>query len=147
MKNENITNINFRDMNISVSSLLELINAEEIKLEYFINKPYSIWDNSKKSQFIELFLIRAPIRDIILHDGIHNFSIIDGLMRLSTIYDFFNDGFELVDLKLIHEFNGNKYSDLKRAFQRRIEETYLHIYCIDSIKEPDLAIRIASNYL
>lgn len=147
MKNENLADLNFRSVNIPVYSLLDLIKNKEFKLEYFIDKQVGAWSNSKKSQFIESFLIRAPIQSMVIHDGVHYYSIIDGMERISAINEFFNNEFELIDLKLLHELNGKKYSDLIRPIQRRIEESRLHMDYISSFKQPDLAIRIASNYL
>lgn len=147
MKNENITPLNFRTMNISIFSVIELIKNDSLVLEYFIPKDSVVWGNTTKSHYIESILIRAPLVSCILHDGKHDFTVIDGMQRLMAINDFFNNEFQLDELKFLHELNGNKFSDLHRSLQRRIEETYIVLDVIDSIRNPELAHRVAISYL
>jgi hypothetical protein len=56
--------------------------------------------------------------------------IIDGLQRISTIVDYFNDKFELTELDFLPELNGMKFSLLNRDSQRSIEEAELTTFAI-----------------
>lgn len=146
MKNEDVSPLNFNQKSISISSLLKLIKDGLLTLEYFVAKDTPSWDNNMKSQFIESFLIRAPLYPYIVQRDLHTLNVIDGMHRLVTLRDFFNDKFELTNLKFLHSLNGSKFSDLARPIQRRIEETNVGLHSIESILNPDMACRIAISY-
>lgn len=49
----------------------------------------------------------------------------DGLQRISTIIDFLNNKFKLIDLEIWPELNGKKFEDLLPEFQASIKRRYL----------------------
>lgn len=147
MANENIIDLNFRSMNISIFNILDLIEKQELKLEYFREKNTEEWDTIAKSEFIESIFIRAPMMPIVVHENNVNLTIIDGLQRLKAIHQFVNNEFRLGGLNFLYDFDHFNWDDLHRSYQRRIEETYITLYVIESPRNPALSHRIASKYL
>lgn len=145
---ETLHDINFENHQISFHDLYEM-NGDDLKLQYYIKFDNHTWDNAMCSRYIESILIRAPLQPIILHydydNSIH--TVIDGMNRLSCIKMFMEDQIQLNSLIILKYLNGMSYSKLDRAYQRRIEETYITIHRISSKSDSALARCIALNYM
>ena len=84
------------------------------------------WSNGQKSRLIESFIMNVPIPPIFLYEVKYsNYEVMDGLQRLSTIYDFYNDSFALSDLEYWKELEGRKYSTLPYEVRLGIDRRYL----------------------
>jgi hypothetical protein len=74
------------------------------------------WDkdgNVRASRFIESCLMRIPIPACYFAENEENFhNVIDGVQRITTIRNFFNDEFALEGLTIYEELNGKKFSEL-----------------------------------
>ena len=103
-------------------------NIENDKNELFIpdyQRDYK-WDTKTASRFIESILLDFPIPYLYIADVFNEdpeldgrVEIIDGSQRLRSIYYFWNDQFELKDLKELKSLEGFKFSDLLASRQRR----------------------------
>jgi hypothetical protein len=72
-----------------------------------------------------------PIPPIYLfenQDGIKQ--VVDGRQRLSCLFDYINDRFKLVALKILTAENGKKFSDLIPLLQAKIEDYHILAYTI-----------------
>jgi len=84
------------------------------------------WDNEKKSKLIESFIINVPIPPVFLYEvSFANYEVMDGLQRITTIIDFYEDKFELTGLVQWQELNGRRYSDLPEKIKEGIDRRYL----------------------
>ena len=84
------------------------------------------WDGEKKSKLIESFIMNVPIPPIFLYENeFSHYEVMDGLQRLTTIYDFYDDKFELEGLKLWKELNGRVYSKLPDKVKKGIDRRYI----------------------
>lgn len=74
------------------------------------------WDkdgNVRASRFIESCLMRIPLPACYFAENEDNYHVvIDGVQRITTLKNFFNDEFELEGLTIYDELNGKKFSDL-----------------------------------
>lgn len=84
------------------------------------------WDSKTASRFIESILLDFPIPYLYIADVVNEdpeldgrVEIIDGSQRIRSIYYFWNDEFELQDLKELKCLEGFKFSDLLASRQRR----------------------------
>ncbi|CAM8673364.1 DUF262 domain-containing protein [Leclercia sp. M-A074-M] len=84
------------------------------------------WDIKTASRFIESILLDFPIPYLYIADVFNEdpeldgrVEIIDGSQRIRSIYYFWNDQFELKDLKELKCLEGFKFSDLLASRQRR----------------------------
>ncbi|MRT94043.1 DUF262 domain-containing protein [Ancylomarina sp. 16SWW S1-10-2] len=94
------------------------------------------WDkdgNVRASRFIESCLMRIPIPACYLAENENNYhNVIDGVQRITTIKNFFADGFMLEGLTIYPELNGKKFSELG-DFKSALESTTMR--CIVLRKE------------
>lgn len=84
------------------------------------------WDIAKKSRLIESFIMNVPIPPIFLYeDTFSHYEVMDGLQRLTAIYDFYKNRFALNGLEEWSELNGRTYSQLPDQVKRGIDRRYL----------------------
>jgi len=90
-----------------------------------------VWTPTKKSRLIESLLLKIPIPVFYVSADLEdNWSVVDGVQRLSTIQSFMDNEFALRNLEYLTEYSSRKYDKLPRAMQRRIEETELLFHVI-----------------
>lgn len=102
-----------------------------------------IWSPMARAQLIESVLLRFPLSPFYLAEmrgGMMR--IIDGLQRLSALFDFIEDRFVLADLHLLPEFTGLRFSDLPSKLQRRFEDTALTLMVLNSEADPRLVTEV-----
>jgi hypothetical protein len=101
-----------------------------------------VWDNSRKSALIESILLGIPIPVFYFAESKSGtYHVVDGLQRLSTIKQFFNNEFALKKLEHLHEdCNGRYYKvpseqkkmkGLDRKHSRRLENAQLIVNVIE----------------
>ena len=120
----------------TVHRVVELITSRiahgEIELAPDFQRMAGVWDDKRKSRLIESLLLRIPIPVFyVAADKDDRWSVVDGLQRTSTIYDFIEDKFSLRRLEYLTKLNGHTFSNLPRPMQRRIRETELIINVIE----------------
>lgn len=93
-----------------------------------------LWDENKKSRFIESLLLRLPIPAFYFNEADDNtIEVVDGLQRISTIKQFMVDKkLKLKNLEFLKdEFDGKFYEDLPYIYQRRILTFPITTYIIE----------------
>ncbi|PFE18916.1 DUF262 domain-containing protein [Bacillus cereus] len=84
------------------------------------------WSNTKKSKLIESFIMNVPVPPIFLYETEFSvYEVMDGLQRLTAIYEFYKDKFALTNLEEWSELNGRTYSQLPKQIKRGIDRRYL----------------------
>jgi hypothetical protein len=83
-----------------------------------------VWDDSKRSLFIESLLLNVPIPPVFLYEWeLSRYEVMDGQQRLNSIVDFYENTFALKGLEKWKELDGLRYNDLpdilKRGLDRR----------------------------
>ena len=127
------TKIRVKTKPMTMDVLLRRIKHDEIDLDTEFYRQSDIWTPKAKSRLIESLLIRIPI-PIFYIDATNDdkWLVIDGLQRINTFKKFIIDQeFTLTELQFLKDLENNKYSDLPRAYQRRIEETELTVCLIE----------------
>jgi hypothetical protein len=111
----------------SISNLLDSTQGE--KKKYILNPEYQRrkrWSNRQKSLLIESFIMNVPIPPIFLYEIEYAvYEVMDGLQRLTAIYDFYNEKFALEGLEYWQELNGRTYSKLPSNVRAGIDRRYL----------------------
>ena len=103
------------------------------------------WDNKRKSKLIESFIINVPIPPVFLYEiSYSKYEIMDGLQRISTIDDFYNDRFQLEGLDEWAELNGYHYSKLPEIIKLGIDRRYLSsiILLQETAKDNEVALKM-----
>ena len=124
--------IKIRTINITVGQLVFRIDHDEIDLAPDFQRTAGIWDNKRKSQFIESFLLRIPIPVFyVAADENEIWSMVDGLQRTWAIHDYVTGKYGLTQLEYMIKLDGYYYNDLPRPMQRRISETLIVVNIIE----------------
>jgi len=110
---------------------LPLINGMFKSSNYVLRPKYQrriTWNNKKRSKLIESFIMNIPVPPVFLYEtefGVYQ--VMDGLQRISTIMDFFDNKFSLEDLGEWNELNGRTYRDLPQKIKEGIERRQLNV--------------------
>jgi hypothetical protein len=108
---------------INLDSIVTLLESKQNgKSKYILNPEYQRrkrWTNQQKSLLIESFIINVPIPPISVYE------VMDGLQRLTAIYDFYKERFALEGLEYWQELEGRKYSQLPENVKAGIDRRYL----------------------
>lgn len=89
-----------------------------------------VWDNFRKSRLIESILLRIPLPMFYFSqddDGV--LSVVDGLQRLSAIYEFMENKLVLKDLEYLDNCNNKTYN----KEENRIDDKYVRWFNMTQI--------------
>ena len=117
---------------ISVRQLVSQIRQGEIYWDSDVQRSFA-WQPKYQSRLIESLLLRIPIPVFyVAADKNSNWLVVDGVQRLSAIYNYVTDKFPLTRLEYFDQLNGQSYNNLPRTMQRRIDETQLTAHIVQA---------------
>ena len=123
--------IKVRTTALLVGQLVSRVEHREILAPDF-QRMAGVWERPQKSRLIESLLLRIPIPVFyVAADDNETWSVVDGLQRTSTIYDYVAGRFSLRGLEYLRKFERHAYTALPRSMQRRINETQLTFNVIE----------------
>ncbi|MBD2254267.1 DUF262 domain-containing protein [Nostoc parmelioides] len=111
------------------------------------------WNDIKKSQLIESFILNLPVMPIILYEmSYHTYKVIDGKQRLKAILDFYSNQLALSGLEIKTELNRCTYANLPVHAQKDLDRRSLSLISIipsEDAKPDEIAklIEIIANRL
>ncbi len=119
---------------MALDSLVRRLKNREIDLNTEFQRKGGLWNDVKKSQLIESFLLRIPLPAFYFDASDEdNWLIIDGLQRITAINEFVVEKtLKLEGMEFFNDLNGLGYDELPRQFSRRIDESTIITY---SVKE------------
>lgn len=88
-----------------------------------------VWDRPRASKLIESFLLDIPVPVVYLNktdDG--KYEVIDGLQRLTSVFDYLDNKYALQRLDVRTELNGKKFQELPEQDQRKLEDVTLRSF-------------------
>ncbi len=102
-----------------------------------------VWDRNRASRLIESFLIDLPVPVIYLATNSEgNYEVIDGLQRLTSVFDFLDNKYALTSLAIRKDVNGKKFSDLDPMEQAKLEDSTLRTFELPAATRKDLMFLI-----
>ncbi|MGB9546728.1 DUF262 domain-containing protein [Vibrio harveyi] len=114
--------------------IYDRLSFDEIELQPDFQRQDRIWSMEKRSKLIESILMGLPLPAFYFaekKDG--DWIVVDGLQRITTVFDFMKDHFRLEKLENVDEsYNGKLFSELSRLDKRKIREYQITAHVIDS---------------
>lgn len=88
-----------------------------------------VWDEKRASRLIESFLIELPVPVIYLATNDEGkYEVIDGLQRLTAIFNFMSNRSRLTGLQRLCDHNGKTFSELDEGTQAKLEDSTLRTF-------------------
>lgn len=117
----------------TLGQIIDDLNDGIIDLDTEFQRLPNLWDDKKKSRFIESLLLKLPIPAFYFNEkDENNWEVVDGLQRISTLKHFvIENGLALKELEFLKEFNGFTYEELPNILQRRIRTFSITAYIIE----------------
>ncbi len=135
--------IKIRTIPILVGQLVDRIKYGEIELVPDFQRHARIWNPMRRSRLIESLLLKIPIPVFyVAADEDDNWSVVDGVQRMTTIYEYVTGGLPLIGLQYLIKLDGCKHDALSRPLQRRISETQLIINVIEPGTPPEVMFNV-----
>lgn len=135
--------IKVRTTHLVVDQVVTRIRHKEVDLSPDFQRKAGIWDTKRKSRLVESLLLRIPIPVFYVAANEDDlWSVVDGIQRITTLYDFINGRFPLTRLEYLTQFDGAHYDALPRSMQRRISETQLIVNVIEPGTPDDVMFNI-----
>lgn len=124
--------LKIRQIYPTLSIIYDRIEYNEVDLQPDFQRNDRIWDAKRKSRLIESILMGLPLPIFYLGEESNgDWVIVDGLQRITSIYDFMRGSFALKGLEKLAEFEGKSFSDLHRTSQRTIREYQVTAHLFD----------------
>lgn len=123
----------------TISELVDKMEHGEIRFDTPFQRKQDLWDKVKQSRLIESLLLRLPLPAFYFDETGSDcdsevWNVIDGLQRCSVFKNFIVDKtMKLEHLEFLSkEYDGCSFDDLPRTMQRRITQTPITMYLIES---------------
>lgn len=116
----------------SIYELFRKYKKQQLVLEVDFQRK-SVWDSKQKCELIESILMGLPLPIFYFKQQNNaNYVVVDGKQRLSTLFEFLENGFSLKSLKILKFLNGKKFQDLTDElgiYQSQLEDyqVYSHV--------------------
>lgn len=120
---------------MTISKLLDRLQNDELLLNPDFQRASDLWDDKRKSRLIESIILRIPLPSFYFNeDKQGNYSVVDGLQRLSTIFQFIDnkelsrslnikyESLKLSDMQYLIDLNGQTFDEIPRQYRRIINE-------------------------
>jgi len=102
-----------------------------------------VWSISRASKLIESLLLELPIPVIYLAVNTEGkYEVIDGLQRLTSVFKFFRNEYQLTGLEVLRTLNGSTFAQLEQQQQNKLEESTLRTFEIAQSTPKDLLFLI-----
>ena len=88
-----------------------------------------VWDLSRASKLIESFLLDIPVPVVYFaKTNLGKYEVIDGLQRLTSVFNFFDNKYKLQKLDLLNEYKGKSFQELPMEIQNKLEDSILRSF-------------------
>ncbi|MBC7778426.1 MAG: DUF262 domain-containing protein [Phycisphaerae bacterium] len=118
---------------INIGQILDSLSDGLIHLDTEFQRLPNLWDNKKKSRFIESLLMKLPLPAFFFAEKEENdWEIVDGLQRISTLKSFVLDkNMVLGNLEFLKQYHDYSFDQLPGSLQTRIKRTPITAYVIE----------------
>lgn len=135
----NPEDINIKIVPRNIGQLVELLEDKQILIPKYQRLP-NLWNDTKKSRFIESLMLDLPIPLFYFDEGDNKkWYVVDGLQRMSTLEHFMlgsgevgknKSNLKLQNLEFLSEYNDKTWDSLPKDIKRRINSNQVTINLI-----------------
>ncbi|WP_281628994.1 DUF262 domain-containing protein [Vibrio sp. St2] len=133
-----------RQLTPVLSLIYDRIQFNDIELQPDFQRKDRIWSIDQKAKLIESILMELPLPVFyfaVKPDG--TWVVVDGLQRITSVYDFIRGDFPLRNLEFLGEdYNELYFRDLERTLQRKIREYAITAYLIDMEEDDSILVEL-----
>ncbi len=130
--------LNSMSYDYSVQYLYDLMHNGKIVLEVPFQRK-QIWKSDKSSSLIESIIMNVPIPPLYFAEEENGkWLVLDGLQRLSSIKNFYDNEFSLCKLEVLGELNTRKYKDLPPKSKSLLDDGMLRVNVIKKDSHRDI---------
>lgn len=143
--------IRIRTSPFTLGQLIDKIENDEVNFKTPFQRKSGLWDPTKQSRLIESVLLRLPLPAFYFDEqksedniiGTEFWNVIDGLQRCSVFEKFIvKKDMPLINLEFLKQFERLTFNTLPPALQRRIMQTPLTIYVVESGTPEEVKLNI-----
>jgi hypothetical protein len=88
-----------------------------------------VWDLSRASKLIESFLLDIPVPVVYFaKTNSGKYEVIDGLQRMTSVFNFFDNKYKLQNLDFLIEYKGKSFQQLPTEIQNKLEDSILRSF-------------------
>lgn len=124
---------------MSIGELMNMYKSGQLNTNPLYQRKFR-WSNEQKSRLIESILLEIPIPSIFIYQDRSKWEVIDGLQRLSTIFQFTNilmdekksaiETFKIDNVKTLKEINGLGWDEFDEDTQFDFTKTKIEVKII-----------------
>lgn len=130
--------LNTMSYDYSVQYIYDLIKRGKIILEVPFQRN-QIWKTDKSSSLVESIIMNVPIPPLYFAEEENgNWLVLDGLQRLSSIKNFYDNEFALTKLEVLTDLNKMKYKDLPPKSKSLLDDGMLRVNVIKKDSHRDI---------
>ena len=128
----------FESSDRSLAELERLYKEGNLILDADWQRGY-VWNRKSASRLIESFLINLPVPVIYLAENDnHEYEVIDGLQRLTSVFNFLDNNLKLAGLQTMENLNGCQFKDLQKPLQNRLRNSTLRTIAFPQTSDKNL---------
>lgn len=131
--------------NFSLRNIVDMVDSADLDLVPDFQRN-EVWGPIQRSRLVESILLQIPLPAFYFVEDVDlTFQVVDGLQRLTTIYEFVHGAtpFPLVKLEFLGKtLNGKRFRELEPALQRRIYNSQIQVNVIDPTTPRDVKYNI-----
>ena len=123
---------NLTEQKISIKRIVNYVESGRIDFNNPIQRPSGVWNKNMESLLIETLICGGSIGNIIVSDKTDMMDVLDGKQRLTTIYKFINNEYELRNILPIQDgnttinLNGLKFNEWPEEVQTELLNTQIN---------------------
>lgn len=115
----------------SLRQIIDMIEDKDIDLAPDFQRLY-VWKPRQRSRLIESVLLGIPLPAFYFNQDFNGtMQVVDGVQRLTTIYQFAKEGEVLHDLEHLKDLDNKTFEGLEASYRRRFQQTQILVNVIE----------------
>lgn len=132
------TNISLEKADRSLAELKMWFEDGDLIIDPEWQRNY-VWNNTQASKLMESFLLNIPVPVVYFaKTKEEQYEVIDGLQRLTSIFNYLDNKYPLTSLDLLTDLKGKKFKELEKSLQSKLKKSTLRSFELSSDTDSDI---------